>query len=196
MNRIQRQHYAQAQKVWLERLANEHKWDYAITLQTHLKTYAVSAATRQQRIEAVEKATHRFKMRLNRLLTGNGWRRNQAYTPHFLSSIEGVDSKDNTLHIHASIGNVGHKTTEATRELLEQGIRQLWLKTNVFVPITPNLTTSPLTQVAKDDVKHIQHSVGWATQPKRQTRRDGMLWIGTTHRISKHDKAQHLRHKA
>jgi len=153
MNRLQRQHYAQAQKAWLERLANEHKWDYAITLQTHLKTYAVAAATRQQRIEAVEKATHRFKMRLNRLLTGNGWRRNQAYTPHFLSSIEGVDSKDNTLHIHASIGNVGHKATEATRALLEQGIRQLWLKTNVFVPITPNLTTSPLTQVAKDDVK-------------------------------------------
>jgi hypothetical protein len=157
MNRIQRQHYAQAQKVWLERLANEHKWDYAITLQTHLKTYAVSAATRQQRIEAVEKATHRFKMRLNRLLTGNGWRRNQAYTPH----------------IHASIGNVGHKTTEATRELLEQGIRQLWLKTNVFVPITPNLTTSPLTQVAKDDVKVVLIGKG---EPAYTAQR----WLGYT----------------
>jgi hypothetical protein len=67
MNGLQRQQYRDAQQAWLDRLASEHQWDYAITLQTNLRTYAVAAATRQQRVQAVERATHRFKMRLNRL---------------------------------------------------------------------------------------------------------------------------------
>ena len=153
MNRLQRQQYRDAQQAWLDRLASERQWDYAITLQTNLRTYAVAAATRQQRVQAVERATHRFKMRLNRLLTGNGWRRNAAYTPNFISSIEGVGDRDKTLHIHASVGNVGHKATEATRELLEEGVRQIWLATNVCVPLVPNLLTSPPVNVASGDVK-------------------------------------------
>jgi hypothetical protein len=95
-------------------------------------------------------------MRLNRLLTGNGWRRNAAYTPHFISSIEGVGERDKTLHIHASVGNVGHKATEATRELLEEGVRQIWLATNVSVPLIPNLLTSPAVNVANDNVKVVE----------------------------------------
>ena len=153
MNGLQRQQYRDAQQAWLDRLASEHQWDYAITLQTNLRTYAVAAATRQQRVQAVERATHRFKMRLNRLLTGNGWRRNAAYTPHFISSIEGVGEREKTLHIHASVGNVGHKATEATRELLEEGVRQIWLATNVSVPLIPNLLTSPAVNVANANVK-------------------------------------------
>jgi hypothetical protein len=35
---------------------------------------------------------------------------------------------------------------------LEEGIRQLWLKTNVYAPITPNLSTSPTKPIAVDDV--------------------------------------------
>jgi len=153
MNGLQRQQYRDAQQAWLDRLASEHQWDYAITLQTNLRTYAVAAATRQQRVQAVERATHRFKMRLNRLLTGNGWRRNAAYTPNFISSIEGVGEREKTLHIHASVGNVGHKATEATRELLEEGVRQIWLATNVSVPLIPNLLTSPAVNVASANVK-------------------------------------------
>lgn len=152
MNRTQQQQYTAAQKAWLERLAREHQWDYAITLQTNLRTYAVAASTLKQRIELTQRATQRFRQMLNRLLTGNGWRRKSAYTPHFLSSIEGIGDKDKTLHIHASIGNVGHRATEATRQLLEEGIRQLWLKTNVYAPITPNLSTSPTKPIAVDDV--------------------------------------------
>ena len=155
MNGLQRQQYRDAQQAWLDRLASEHQWDYAITLQTNLRTYAVAAATRQQRVQAVERATHRFKMRLNRLLTGNGWRRNAAYTPHFISSIEGVGEREKTLHIHASVGNVGHKATEATRELLEEGVRQIWLATNVSVPLIPNLLTSPAVNVASANVKEV-----------------------------------------
>ena len=152
MNRTQQQQYTAAQKAWLERLAREHQWDYAITLQTNLRTYAVAASTLKQRIELTQRATQRFRQMLNRLLTGNGWRRKPAYTPHFLSSIEGIGDKDKTLHIHASIGNVGHRPTEATRQLLEEGIRQLWLKTNVYAPFTPNLSTSPTKPIAVDDV--------------------------------------------
>ena len=152
MNRTQQQQYTAAQKAWLERLAREHQWDYAITLHTNLRTYAVAKSTLEQRIELTQRATQRFRQMLNRLLTGNGWRRKPAYTPHFLSSIEGIGDKDKTLHIHASIGNVGHRATEATRQLLEEGIRQLWLKTNVYAPVTPNLSTSPTKPIAVDDV--------------------------------------------
>ena len=35
---------------------------------------------------------------------------------------------------------------------MEEGIRQLWLKTNVYAPITPNLSTSRTKPIAVDDV--------------------------------------------
>jgi hypothetical protein len=150
MNRTQRQQYTQAEQQWLEGLA-EH-CDYAITLQTNLRTYAVSESTREVRLQATREALRRFRLRLNRLLTGNGWTRNADYVPIFVASIEGVGSKDKTVHIHAAVGNVGHAATEETRQLVEEGCRQIWLKTDVCVPINPNLLTSPLLQVAKDDV--------------------------------------------
>jgi len=90
---------------------------------------------------------------LNRLLTGNGWRRNAAYTPRSLSSVEGIGDKDKTLHIHASLGNVGHAATDSTSQLLKEGARQLWLKTNVYAPVTPNLSTSRIRPIAVDDVE-------------------------------------------
>jgi hypothetical protein len=152
MNRTQEQQYIAAQKELLKRAAREHQWDYAITLHTNLRTYAVAKSTLELRIELTQRATQRFRQMLNRLLTGNGWRRKPAYTPHFLSSIEGIGDKDKTLHIHASIGNVGHRPTEATRQLLEEGIRQLWLKTNVYAPVTPNLSTSRTKPIAIDNV--------------------------------------------
>jgi hypothetical protein len=174
MNRTQQQQYTEAQKQWLERLAREHDWDYAITLQTNLRTYAVAKSTLEQRIELTQRATQRFRQMLNRLLTGNGWRRKPAYTPRFLSSIEGIGDKDKTLHIHASIGNVGHRATEATRQLMEEGIRQLWLKTNVYAPSIPNLSTSHTKPIAVDDVRVvlIENDVARGISTER--------WIGYT----------------
>jgi len=153
MNRAQQQQYTAAQSDWLIELARKYQWDYAITLHTNLRTYAVAKSTLEQRIELAQRATQRFRHMLNRLLTGNGWRRNAAYTPRFLSSIEGRGDKDKTLHIHASLGNVGHEATDSTRQLLEEGARQLWLKTNVYAPVTPNLSTSRIRPIAVDDVE-------------------------------------------
>jgi len=153
MNRVQQQQYTAAQSGWLIELAQKHKWDYAITLQTNLRTYAVAKSTIEQRIELAQRATQRFRHMLNRLLTGNGWRRNAAYTPRFLSSIEGSGDKDKTLHIHATLGNAGHVATDSTRQLVKEGIRQLWLKTNVYAPVIPNLSTSRIKPIAVDDIE-------------------------------------------
>jgi len=153
MNRVQQQQYTAAQSDWLIELAQKHKWDYAITLHTNLRTYAVAKSTLEQRIELAQRATQRFRHMLNRLLTGNGWRRSAAYTPRFLSSIEGRGDKDKTLHIHASLGNVGHAATDSTRQLVKEGVRQLWLKTNVYAPVTPNLSTSRIKPIAVDNVE-------------------------------------------
>ena len=73
MNRTQQQHYIDTQDDRLRQLARAHAWDYAITLQTNLRTYAVAPSTLQQRIELTQRATQRFRQMLNRLLTGNGW---------------------------------------------------------------------------------------------------------------------------
>lgn len=150
MNKAQRQQYTEAERVWLAGLA-EH-CDYAITLQTNLRTYAVSPSTREARMQATREALRRFRIRLYRLLTGNGWTRNADYVPIFVASIEGLNDKDKTLHIHAAVGNIGHVATEETRELVEDACRQIWLKTDVCIPAVPNLLTSTLLQVAKDDV--------------------------------------------
>jgi hypothetical protein len=150
MNCTQQQQYTAAEQVWLAELAEG--CDYAVTLQTNLRTYAVSHSTRQARLQATQEALRRFRLRLNRLLTGNGWKRNKAYEPVFVASIEGVGSKDKSLHIHAAVGNVGHTATENTRQLVEEGCRQIWLSIDVCVPTIPNLITSPLLSVAKDDV--------------------------------------------
>ena len=64
-------------------------------------------------------------------MTGNGWRRNNNYLPIFLAAIEGTQNtydKNRTLHIHIAVGNL-HPA--ATQELIADGIRQLWMATEV-----------------------------------------------------------------
>ena len=67
-------------------------------------------------------------------------------------------SVDKTLHIHAALGNTGHRATEETRALLEQGFRQIWLNTQVG-------TEQAGLMVAADDVKVVlidrARATGW-----------------------------------
>ncbi|NBS22233.1 MAG: hypothetical protein EBS75_11575 [Betaproteobacteria bacterium] len=139
-----KQAYIQAQATFLEGIAKH--CDYAITLQTNLRTYAVAESTKRARLAATERALTKFRLRMNQLLTGNGWRRKAAYVPVFVASIEGMGDKDKTLHIHAALGNTGHIATEQTRVLLEQGLRHIWLRTDVS-------TEQGGLWVAADDVK-------------------------------------------
>ena len=121
--------YVAAQQAWLDKVAAH--CDYALTLQTNLRTNGITAATMRQREDAVRTCLYAFRHKLNRLLTGNGWRRNDRYIPIFVPSIEGTLNtydKNKTLHIHAALGNL---PSTATAELLEDGIRQLWAATAV-----------------------------------------------------------------
>jgi len=186
MNRAQQQQYTAAQSDWLIELARRHQWDYAITLHTNLRTYAVAKSTLEHRIELAQRATQRFRHMLNRLLTGNGWRRNAAYTPRFLSSIEGIGYKDKTLHIHASLGNVAHAATDSTRQLVKEAVRQLWLKTNVYAPVIPNLSTSRIKPIAVDDVEVVLivddrarnlSTEGWIGYTGKEARTKGNWWV-------------------
>jgi hypothetical protein len=99
--------YVAAQADYLERLAQH--CDYALTLQTSLPTYGIGATTMEQRLDATRNSLCQFRLRLNCLLTGNGWLRNEKYVPVFVAAIEGTRNtydKNRTLHIHIALGNI------------------------------------------------------------------------------------------
>jgi hypothetical protein len=124
--------YIAAQHDYLQRVAKH--CDYAITLQTSLRTCGIKARTMEDRLYKAQASVRQLRNRLNRLLTGNGYKRNAAYLPVFVAAIEGTTNDYNlnrTLHIHIALGNTGHTVNEDTRRLLENGIRQIWTATEV-----------------------------------------------------------------
>jgi hypothetical protein len=119
--------YLAAQSTYLQQIAAH--CDYGITLQTRVYTCGANMQAMQYKLEAVEKGLYVFRHKLNRLLTGNGSVRKNNYLPVFVAAIEGTMNNydlNRTLHIHAALGNTGHRANEDTRELLEDGIRQIW----------------------------------------------------------------------
>ena len=121
--------YIAAQHDYLQRVAKH--CDYAITLQTSLRTCGIKAKTMEDRLYKAQGSLRQLRNKLNRLLTGNGHRRNNDYLPVFIAAIEGTQNtydKNRTLHIHIALGNL---PTTATQELLEDGIRQIWAATEV-----------------------------------------------------------------
>jgi hypothetical protein len=85
----------------------------------------------EKRLDATRSSLNQFRLRLNRLLTGNGWLRNDKYVTVFIAAIEGTQNtydKNRTLHIHVALGNL---PLAATNDLLEDGISQLWAATAV-----------------------------------------------------------------
>jgi hypothetical protein len=124
--------YAEAQADYLSKFSAY--CDYAITLQTNLHTYGIKQGTMEQRQYKVQASLRTLRNKLNRLLTGNGHKRNEKYLPIFIAAIEGTTnthSLNRTLHIHIALGNTGHRATEETRSLLEDGIRQIWEATEI-----------------------------------------------------------------
>jgi hypothetical protein len=88
----------------------------------------------EDRLYRAQASVRQLRNRLNRLLTGNGYKRNTAYLPVFVVAIEGTTNDydlNRTLHIHVALGNTGHVANEETRRLLEDGIRQIWTQTGV-----------------------------------------------------------------
>jgi len=123
MNNKTRTKIILARTDYLDRLVQH--CDYALTLQTNLSTYGISATTAEKRLDATRNCLHKFRMGFNRLLTGNGHRYNNDYLHIFIAAIEGTQNtydKNRTLHIHIALGNL---PTAATQELMEDGIRQI-----------------------------------------------------------------------
>jgi hypothetical protein len=124
--------YAEAQTNYLNKFSSH--CDYAITLQTTLHTYGTSKSTMEHRQYQVQASLRILRNKLNRLLTGNGYKRNEKYLPIFIAAIEGTTnnhSLNRTLHVHIALGNTGHETTEHTRSLIEEGIKQIWQTTEI-----------------------------------------------------------------
>ena len=136
--------YIAAQHDYLQRVAKH--CDYAITLQTSLRTCGIKAKTMEDRLYKAQASVRQLRNRLNRLLTGNGYKRNAAYLPVFVAAIEGTTNDydlNRTLHIHIALGNTGFEANEDTRRLLEDGIRQIWTAREVG---TANVRVDRLTE--------------------------------------------------
>lgn len=126
--------YTAAQERFVRKIAAHCQ--YAITLQTNLKTYGRAQSTVQRYCDELVGSVTYFRTRLNRLLTGNGHKRNHNLKPIFVASIEGTQNthdRHRTLHAHIALGNTGIEATQTTMPLLEQGVRTIWLSTDVGI---------------------------------------------------------------
>ena len=88
---------------------------HALTLQTTLETHNVSTSLMEQYLDRARQSLHQLRMRSNRALTGNGWRRNPRYLPTFIPVVEGTINtydRNRTLHIHLAVGNLPERYTE------------------------------------------------------------------------------------
>ncbi len=110
----------------------EHS-QFAATLQTNIKTRNVSRRLMEMHKERARQSLHQLRVRFNRAVTGNGWRRKPQYTPIFVASLEGsINTYDRhkTLHYHIVIGNLFERFDQ---QQVEQTLRQIWPNTEVGV---------------------------------------------------------------
>lgn len=122
---LQRQ-AAAVQNEWIAKLA-EH-CTHQLTLHTNLSTYNRSASTIERYETQAQSALYYFIPRLNRALTGNGWRRKAEYKPVIIPSLEGTLNtydKNRTLHWHILLGNL---PKHCTTEQLATAARTIWLE--------------------------------------------------------------------
>ena len=114
----------QAQQDWIAGIARH--CTHQITLQTNLYTHNKSAETLERMTTQAQAAINYFIPRLNRALTGNGWRRKPAYKPIIIPSLEGTLNtydRNRTLHWHILLGNLPNY---CTTELLLDATRKIW----------------------------------------------------------------------
>ena len=104
---------------------------HALTLQTNLHTCNASAGGMDAKLVAAQQAMRSFIPKLNRLLTGNGYKRNRAFLPIIVTALEGTLNtydKNKTLHFHLALGNFDEN--RLTVEMLEKLIQQ-WIGTGI-----------------------------------------------------------------
>ena len=120
------QQAANAQREWIASIARH--CTHQLTLHTNLHTHNISPNTMQNKSTTAEAALRYFIPRLNRALTGNGWRRKSAYKPIVIPSLEGTLNnydRNRTLHWHILIGNLPQY---CTTELLRETAQTIWLQ--------------------------------------------------------------------
>lgn len=104
---------------------------HGLTLQTNLHTCNASINSMDKKVEAAHQAMRWFMPRLNRLLTGNGSRRNDKHLPIIITSLEGslnTYDRNKSLHFHLAIGNFD--TNRLTPDFLERLIA-CWVGTGI-----------------------------------------------------------------
>jgi hypothetical protein len=104
---MKKRQIAHAHDEFLGQIAQ--KCTLSITLQTNLKTYNISNWLMEKHIDAAHQAMRSFKPKLNRLFTGNGYRRNPQLVPILLFALEGTTNtydRNKSLHFHIAAGNI------------------------------------------------------------------------------------------
>lgn len=103
---MQNRKVIEAQNQFIQELVS--KCTHTLTLQTNLSTYNISNGTLEKHTSLATAAISAFKPKLNRLLTGNGYRRNPSLVPILITSLEGTLNtydRHRTLHFHIAFGN-------------------------------------------------------------------------------------------
>jgi hypothetical protein len=121
--------YVADQELWLNKVAAHCQ--YALTLQTPIRTCTLTDANRQFRRQEITDSLRSFIQRFNREVTGNGWKRKDKFKPVFISAIEGIRpsaDKNLTGHVHAALGNLPSGISKAE---LEKTIEVLWSNTRI-----------------------------------------------------------------
>lgn len=119
----------QAQQAYIVELTK--RCTHGLTLQTKLYTCNSSQKSMEMKITVAKQAMRSFIPRLNRLLTGNGYRQNPAFVPVIITALEGTLNtydRNKTLHFHLALGNFDEK--RLTPDMLEKLIGQ-WEGTGI-----------------------------------------------------------------
>lgn len=118
-----------AQQAYVAELTKD--CTHALTLQTCLYTCNASSGGMGAKVISAQQAMRSFIPKLNRLLTGNGYKRNPAFVPIIITALEGTLNtydKNKTLHFHIALGNFDEH--RLTADMLEKLI-QHWIGTGI-----------------------------------------------------------------
>jgi hypothetical protein len=83
-------------------------------------------------VSVAREGMHKFLPRLNRLLTGNGYRRNPFSLPVVITALHGQRNnydKGRTLHYHLAVGN--YDRTRVEQNGFETALMQHWCETGI-----------------------------------------------------------------
>jgi hypothetical protein len=139
------------------------KCSLSITLQTNLKTYNISNWLMEKHIDTAHQVMRSFKPKLNRLLTGNGYRRNPELLPILIFSLEGTTNTydhNRTLHFHIAAGNFDNNRLDV--DFLETFVKH-WTGTGIG---TNDIKITSLTRGREH---------GWGTYINKETHK-GNEW--------------------